>query len=45
MAADFALFHFVDRIIPFGACLAALLFGVAGGVVLRLTQIANVSRK
>lgn len=45
VAADFALFHFVDRIIPFGACLAALLMGVAGGVVLRLTQIANVSRK
>lgn len=45
VAADFAVYHFVDRIIPFGACLAALLLGVAGGVVLRLTQIANVPRK
>lgn len=45
VAADFASFHFVDRIIPFGACFTALLLGVAGGVVLRLTQIVSVPRK
>jgi CHASE2 domain-containing sensor protein len=42
VATDMALFHFMDRIIPFGACLAALLLGVAGGVLLRLLRIATI---
>ncbi len=35
VAADIVLFHFMDRIIPFGACIATLIAGVVGGVVFR----------
>ncbi|MBU2532443.1 MAG: CHASE2 domain-containing protein, partial [Alphaproteobacteria bacterium] len=35
VAADVTLFHFMGQIIPFGACIAALLAGVLGGVLLR----------
>ena len=42
VAADIVLFQFMDRIIPFGACFAALILGVIGGILLRLTQIAII---
>ena len=41
VAADIVLFQFWDRIIPFGACLAALAAGLLGGVVLR--RVARVA--
>jgi CHASE2 domain-containing sensor protein len=37
VAADMMLFHFADRIIPFGACLAALIGGLVGALLLRRT--------
>ena len=43
VAADIALFQFAGRIIPFGACFAALVLGVAGGIMLRpLARLAMV---
>ena len=42
VAADVILFRSMDLIIPFGACFAALLLGLAGGVVLRLAQLAII---
>ncbi|MFY0611302.1 MAG: CHASE2 domain-containing protein [Hyphomicrobiaceae bacterium] len=43
VAADMALFQFADRIIPFGACFAALILGVGGGIVLRpLARVAMI---
>lgn len=38
IATDMALFHFMDRLIPFGVCLAALIAGVLGGIILRRTR-------
>ena len=42
VAADIVLFQFMDRIIPFGACFAALILGVIGGILLRLAQLAII---
>jgi hypothetical protein len=36
------LFHFADRIIPFGACLAALAGGLVGGLILRRTNFLAI---
>jgi len=36
VAADIVLFQFADRIIPYGACFAALVLGVGGGILLRV---------
>jgi len=44
VAADIALFHFASQIIPFGACLAALIGGLIGGVVLRGIQLAFIRK-
>jgi len=38
IVTDLALFHFYGLIIPFGACLAAMAAGVAGGVLLRIAR-------
>jgi CHASE2 domain-containing sensor protein len=35
VATDMLLFQFMDRILPFGACVAALVMGVIGGNLLR----------
>lgn len=40
LAADMMLFHFFSLIIPFGACLGAMMAGVAGGVLLRIIRFA-----
>jgi CHASE2 domain-containing sensor protein len=40
--ADMMLFHFADRIIPFGACLAALGGGLVGGLILRRTNFLAI---
>jgi len=44
VAADMMLFHFADRIIPFGACLAALIGGLVGGLILRRISFLAIPR-
>jgi len=44
VAADILVFRFFDRIIPFGACLAALLLGVFGGIILRGLHRTSIRR-
>ncbi len=39
VGADMIAFYFLDRIVPFGACLGALAIGVIGGVILRRVQV------
>lgn len=45
IAADMLLFHFMARIIPFGACLGALVVGVIGGILLRRVRLMMIKRQ